>query len=38
MFNTLLKSQNAMVAGMDFELANEFKKAFLNLYIMKQSF
>ena len=31
MFNTLLKSQNAMVAGMDFELANEFKKAFLNL-------
>ena len=31
MFSTLLKGQNAMIAGMDFELANDFKKAFLNL-------
>ena len=31
MFSTLLKGQNAIVAGMDFELANDFKKAFLNL-------
>ena len=28
MFSTLLKGQNAMIAGMDFELANDFKKAF----------
>ena len=31
MFNTLLKSHTVIVARMDFELANEFKKAFLNL-------
>ena len=31
MFNYLLKGQNALVAGMDFELANDFKKAFLDL-------
>ena len=31
MFSTLLKGQNAMIANGDFELANDFKKAFLNL-------
>ena len=31
MFNYLLKGQNALVAGMDFDLAKEFKNAFLSL-------
>lgn len=31
MFNYFLKGQNALVAGTDFELANDFKKAFLDL-------
>ena len=31
MFNYFLKGQNSLVAGMDFELANDFKKAILDL-------
>lgn len=31
MFNYLLKGQNALIARMDFELANDFKKAILDL-------
>ena len=31
MFDTLLKSQNAMIVSLDFGLAKDFKKAFLNL-------
>jgi hypothetical protein len=30
MFNYFLKGQNSLVAGMDFELANDFKKAILD--------